>query len=215
MTASSIEGLIYLTLYRLHRHYFLGWTLVRWLVILSFALPILLFTGIIPGGIPMRVIGGSFSLSVLFLIWRTRRFGFHRFIAAENHPFDKITADALPFSKKIPIRVSGVFAVGKNRQNFVDEPAFYQTFETRERVLMLKISQSPNKNVGWWYNFFTPAQVQAINYGILKFGLQPRPALQLIVKPDGSEKVISFIIATDSPDNMTQILADLKADGLN
>ncbi len=222
MTAISIEGLIYLIFYRLQRHHFLGWALTRWLVILLIALPVLIFTGIIPSGTPSLVISGVLALSLLFLIRRMRRVGYYRFIADESHTFNKIIAQSLPFSEKIPIRVSGTFAVGKSRQNFVDEAAFYQCFETRERVLMVEITssrflllpQSPEKDTGWWYAFFTPAQVKSVNFGTLKFGLHPRPALQLSVQTDNSDKIISFGITTDSPDNMTRILVDLKADSI-
>ena len=223
MASFSIEGLIYLIFYRLRRHYFLGWTLTRWLVIALIGLPMLVFAGVIPGGMTIFALSSIFSFGILLIIGFAQRTGYHRFVSDDNFQFDITATQAIPVMEKVPIRASGTFAVGKSQQNFVDESVFYQTFETRERVLMLEvaqsrfllIAQSPEGDAGWWYGFFMPTQVQKISFGRLKFGLHPQLALQLSAQADTSERVISFTLTSDSPKILAKIWADLKSDGLD
>ncbi len=133
----------------------------------------------------------------------------------------QIALQPIAYPQKISVRVTGWFSVGNKTRYFVNEVAFYQTFETRERVLMVAIPRSrwlllwhsPENDVGWWYNFFTPPQLQRVEHGQLHFGARPRPALKLHLSPeDGRKAAAIFYISTHTPADMAQLIADLKAD---
>jgi hypothetical protein len=106
---------------------------------------------------------------------------------------------------------------------FVEEEAQYQTFQTRERVIMVKIAQtrflwliqSPEGEIGWWYTFFTPNLIRAVETGRLHFGRKTRPALRLTYQPDGSEIPQILHLTFDTVDIRRPILADLEADQID
>lgn len=207
--------------YQLHRHRFMNWTLTRWLVLALIALPLLALTGIIPGGKGALGATAIFSIAGLFTLWRTRRGGFLHFSPSDAPDFSKITPQKLPFPEKIPIFISGWFSVGGKSRYFVHENAFYQTFETRERVLMVSIArtrwlllaQSPAAETGWWYNFFTADRIRQLERGWLHFGMHPRPALKLHLSPEkAGDAPLVFHISTETPAQMEQLIADLKVE---
>jgi hypothetical protein len=108
---------------------------------------------------------------------------------------------------------------GMNRY-FVEERAYYQAFETRERVIMVNVpltrllllSHSPELEVGWWYSFFTPQTLQEVDVGVIYFGLKPRPALRLIYHPKEVKVPKTVYLSFDHDEYHNQILADLCAD---
>ncbi len=217
----SIRGGWNRWVYRLQRHYLGGWTLLRWSVLALIALPVAAFTGIIPGGNIALAITVIFSVTALFALWQTRRRGYLHFSPSTAPDFSTIAPQPLPFPEKIPIFVSGRFGVGGKERYFVHENAFYQTFETRERVLMVSIArtrqfllaQSSGAETGWWYSFFTADRVQRLERGWLHFGTRPHPALKLYLSPekDGDAPSV-FHISTETPAQMERLIADLNVE---
>ncbi len=215
----SAEGTIYQTLYYLHRHYLFGWTLIRWAVLLLIATPMLALVGILPGGQLVFAALGLVTMALLLLIWQVRQRGYLRFKPDEWPNVEHISAQPLPFPYKIPIRVSGTFAVGSKERYFVEETAFFQSFETRERVIMVNIPftrlgwvfPSHASEVGWWYTFFTSGQINTIHTGWLYFGPHPRPAIRITLHPNNSTSPQYLYLTVDKPEHQQQILADLKA----
>jgi hypothetical protein len=152
------------------------------------------------------------------VIWQIRQRGFLRF---EPEPFAaEVEADPLPFPDTINLRASGSFAVSGMQRYFVEAAAQYQTFHTRERVVMANIPRtsflflinSPEAEVGWWYIFFTPKIIQTIEPGILRHGRQTRIALGLTYLPDGTEVAKTLYLTFDTPQARMRVLADLKVD---
>lgn len=158
------------------------------------------------------------SAACLFFIWQLRRRGYLHF---EPHPLSEaIPADPLPASKKIPIRASGNFSVSNRTRYFVEETAFYQTFKTRERMIMVAIepsrylllAQSLEAEIGWWYTFFTPQVIQAIEPGQVRFGARLRPALRITYHSLETDTPEILYLSFNSPEARRQVLADLRAD---
>lgn len=216
-----MRGHIYQLIYFFSRHSLFGWTLNRWLILaLLFGPLILLLT-------PLKTsLEGLFLLVALFLgglsgiiaIWRMRRRGFLRF---ESETLNLSTSPKLlPFPEKIPIHASGSFAVSGMTRYFVEESAYYQTFQTRERVVMVQIFdtryfwliQSPENETGWWYTFFTPEIIQSFEPGQICFGPRKRPALRLTYLPDETETPQTLYLSFDTSEQRNQVLADLYAD---
>ena len=215
----SIFGGWYWLAYQLQRHYFAGWSLLRWSVLALVSPPILMAVGIIPGGNIALAATDIFSVAALFALWRTRRGGYLHFSPDDTAVFGDIEPQKLPFPEKIPIRASGWFSVGGKTRYFVHEHAFYQTFETRERVLMVSIArtrwlllaQSPAAETGWWYSFFTADRIRRVEHGWLHFGAHPHPALKLHLSPENPDDApVIFHIATDTPAQMNRLIADLR-----
>lgn len=217
MNRFSFIGLLNRTAYRLHRHSFLGWTLTRWLVIGLLLPPLLGLAGVWPLSRAMIFLLFVFWLAVLLGLWRIKSAGYLRFTPTEpTFP----AAAPLPDTVEIPVRVSGNFSVRAAARYFVEADAFYQTFQTRERVLkvtipfsrFLLLARSPEPETGWWYAFFTPQTLKTFQPGLLHFGYLSRPALHLVHQPDGAKKPEHLFISFDSAESGAKIIADLLVD---
>ena len=220
----KLKGLIHQTTYRLSRHYSGGWTLLRWLILLLLIAPILSVTKTFfqwpPWGWLPLAIAALFSAAIFFTLWQSKRRGHICFLAGQTPRLPQLPPTELPFPQKIPLRASGNFSVEGQTRYFVEENAFYQTFATRERVIMVNVSftrllfaPSPKAEIGWWYSFFTPKILVTYQPGTLCFGASPRPALQLRYYPnEDSKKTETVYLSFDSPENLAIVLADLQAD---
>ena len=214
-----MEGFFYRLAYFAGRHYFGGWTLTRWIVLGLIFLPVFLLPfRQRPGGLVIIGLVVLISLAALIAIWRVRRRGFLRF---EPEPLvTSVEPDALPFPDKIPVRASGHFSVSGIVRYFVEETAQYQTFQTRERVIMVNIARtsflfvinSLEAEAGWWYTFFTPNILLGVEPGKLHFGSQVRTALRLTYQPEEADASKTVYLTFDTPEQRRCILADLEAD---
>jgi hypothetical protein len=168
----------------------------------------------------LLLLGALFLLDLggIIAIWRVRRRGFLHF---EPETLNSNTSsDSLLFPEKIPIHASGNFAVGGMTRYFVEESAYYQTFQTRERVVMVQILdtryfwliQSPENETGWWYTFFTPETIQSFEPGQVCFGPRKRPALRLTYLPKEAETPQTLYLSFDTAEQRNQVSADLYAD---
>jgi hypothetical protein len=213
-----LEGLFYRLAYFTGRHYFWGWTLTRWIVLGLMALPFFLLPfRQRPGGLIIIGLVVLLSLAGLIAIWQVRRRGYLRF-EPETKP--SIEPDALSFPNKIIVRASGEFAVSGMIRYFVEEAAQYQTFQTRERVIMINIDRtgflflinSLEAESGWWYTFFTPTILKGVEPGKLHFGSKARPALRLTYQPEEADTPKTLYLTFDTPEQRRCVLADLAAD---
>lgn len=205
--------------YRLHRHYLGGWTLAQWIVLALLAAPVLAISG---GRVMVAVLAG-FSTAILLAFWSARRRGYIHFAPTPKPDtnFSTIVPQALPFDEKLPVRLTGTLAVSGMARHMVCVSAQYQTFQTRERVLMAQIHPHrwlhlfpvSGTETGWWYAFFTPDRLQHVESGWLHFGRHPHPAIHLTLTPEEpSSAPVEFYISTSSPHEIEKLLADLKAD---
>jgi hypothetical protein len=121
---------------------------------------------------------------------------------------------------KLELHATGFFEVSGMRRYWVETPAQYMTFETREHCVMTRIphsrllllGQSSRQEVGWWYIFFQPGMIKAIHSGCLHFGLHPRRALRLeIAMPDEKGSEILYL-SFDDDTSRSLVLDDLQHD---
>jgi len=217
---TSLEGLIYQITYSMQQLRLFNWTLTRWAVLVVLAAPALMAVGIVPGGRLGAIAVGAMGLAVLVVLWQANRRAFLRF---EPHPDAPAApaAEALPFPQKITVSGSGLFAVGKAARHWVSESALYQTFPTRERVVMVNIPwrrhalvvQSSPADVGWWYAFFSPTNLRHWQTGRLIFGRHPKPALALTFTPDDKpDSSKTIYLSTNSVADMRALATDLLVD---
>jgi hypothetical protein len=140
------------------------------------------------GWLPGRWWGVGVWLAILVLlqvsIWRLRQREFVHFTAA---PLPTVTPGPLDPKEKLPVFVTGLFGVENKAQRFTWLPGFYRTFATREHALLCQVSHRPaldfaawpTDETGLWYIFFPPSAIEAVQWGILRFGRTERPALAI------------------------------------
>jgi len=216
-----LAGRIYQLVYLAGRHFLFGWTITRWAMLVFLFGPLILFLTYLrtsPQGLLWLGLLFLLGLGGVITIWGAQRQGFLRF---DPEPLNQdIPSDLLPFPDKNPARASGRFAVGGMTRYFVEEAAHYQTFHTRERVVMVQIfdtrylwlAQSPENETGWWYTFFKPEVIRSFEPGQLCFGPHNRPALRLTYRPAETEAPQTIYLSFDTPLERAQVLADLYAD---
>jgi hypothetical protein len=217
---SSI-GLILQLAYRLRRHFWLGWSLARWL---GFLLAVAGLGALIrgwPRSWPAMLLGGLLLGYLLFLAWAARR-RFVRFEGARGVPSrfqDDPPASPLRKEERVPVRASGWFTVEGMTQYYVDLEAEFETVGTREHIILARLYASrflllgnwPEHELGWWYTFFQPAMIQGLSAGRLHFGPQARPALRVVYGHE-EEKPQTLYLAFDEASALRRVWDDLARD---
>ncbi|CAN5538390.1 hypothetical protein BH10CHL1_BH10CHL1_05300 [soil metagenome] len=206
--------------YKLSHHRLAGASLLRWMA------GLLLVSAIV--GLLWQWWVTSLSLILLtallivFQYWRRRDF-----VTFTPDALPQVSGRALDVKQKIPIFVTGRFTVENKWQRYTWLPGFYRTFATHERALLcrvqnqsfLGISQWPAAEVGLWYVFFMPDQVQQVRWGRLAFGGKTRLAIAITYrihlpkprKPNHFRNE-NLYLAVQEPGDGYKILADLYRD---
>jgi len=156
------------------------------------------------------------SLLLAALVWLTGRRGYIAFRAREFNP---LPVEPLQVDEQVAGRASGYFAVSGERRYFVEAQTYYSTVETREHILMahipysrfLFVATSPREEVGWWYVFFKPHMIRAIQTGEVLFGMRPRPALRITYQPENSPQETVYL-SFDDFRSLQRVLDDLLLD---
>lgn len=180
------------------------------------------------GWLPGRWWGTALSLALLVaLFWRLYRWRQADFVTFVRSPLPPVTPQRLAPKEKLPVYVTGRFAVEKKIQRFTWLPGFYRTFATREHALICQVAQRswfwlarwPEAEIGLWYIFFTPPMIKQLEWGELHFGKHYRPALAVTYElPVDSkqrrrtEVSETVYLALPDADNGCAILADLLVD---
>ncbi len=216
------EGLIYRFVYNLERHSLFDVRLRRWLILLCLIAPAALWFR--AWGATHLVTALAVTLGaviILISVWWADRQHYVRFVPGSPSPpeRDDQPVSPLPAMSKVPVRASGFFEVSGMRRYFVEAPADYTTFETREHCVMtqvpfsrfLLLGTSKEEEVGWWYTFFQPHMLRAVTGGRLYFGLRPHPALQLQIAP-ADDRVEILYLSFEDEATRSSVMADLLPD---
>ncbi len=196
------------TLYQLHRHRFLGWSLLRWLLLVLGLYALLAAVPLVPGG----RIGGAVAAGLMALVGalflRARRTHFVHFrVTEEAKPEDETRALSPAPGEKIPIRVSGPVSVGKREQVVVDAPGHLECFRSGERAIVVLVNPSrylllgalPAEQVGMWYAFIGPGKVLAAQVGEVAARGRRRPGLRVTFREEERTRVL-YLGFADSGD---------------
>ena len=141
-------------------------------------------------------------------------------VVPDRKPVQELASPPISAMSKLRVCATGFFEVSGNRRYFVETPADYTTFETREHCVMtrmrlsrfLLLGKSHVNEVGWWYTFFQPDMIRSVDLGWLYFGLRPRPALRLeIASPDEPNDAVLHL-SFDDQATRSLVLADLQYD---
>ncbi len=201
----------------------------RYVTLLLVVLAVLWATGLLPGR--WYVVGLSLLLLVVhgvtgFVMKRRDYIGFH-----ERDSIDETPA-RLPASASFPVYVTGRLWVEGGTRRYTCLPGFYRTFATREHALicqvhprkMLGVLQWPVDEIGMWYAFFQPEEINSVQRGRLSFGPEAMDCIavdyELYEKEKGrfrnKEKdecsIETLFISSMDSASIDQILADLQVD---
>ncbi len=162
--------------------------------------------------VPLAVL--AVGVALLSLVGRLT--GYVRFRGAPLPPPAAPPAPLVP-TDKIAHRASGWFEVEGKRRYLVDVPAWFRTFETREHAVMAYVAPSrffpgrwPEHEVGMWYIFFLPQQIQRVEAGQVLFGARPRLGLRVEVR--NKDRTETVLLSFDTEDDRQRIYADLMRD---
>jgi len=206
MIVLSAIGFILKIAYRLRRHWWLAWSLARWLGLLLLILAVWSLIRFWPN--PWLAI----MLAVVFLAyaavqyWAERR-GYVHFepLPEVETPLSPDPPPGLGVEELVPIRASGWFTVEGKDQYYVDVEADFETVGTREHIVLgrvypsrfLLVGRWPRFELGWWYIFFQPAMIRSLTLGHLYAGTQPQLALRVAYAPDAETLQVIYLVFED------------------
>ena len=172
------------TLYGLSRFQFGGVPSTRYLTILWFALAILAFLGALPGRWLTIALALTLWLGQTFLIarWQVKQF-----VDFTPTPQPQLNEASLEPHEKLPIYATGLLSVEGQYRTFSVVPGYYRTFESGEHAVMCHIQASkwlalgtlPPEELGMWYAFVNPEDIEQLTWGNLHFGPTTLPGLAI------------------------------------
>ena len=222
---NKVLGLLLYASYRLQYHYFFQISLRNWLWALVFTPLVAAFVRGMAwlSAIPLSVLG---ALLLLGIDWSRRR-GYAIFESAPLEANSE-TRPPVQVDEQVPCRAFGLFSVEGKRRTMVNEPARISYVRTREHIVMLYLKQtrfllltrSAGAEVGCWYAFFTPQDVQRMETGHILCGIRARPGLSVryrsVEEREGKKdrnQIKTVTLAFDDVDTLQRVLDDLKLDG--
>jgi hypothetical protein len=217
----SASGITLQLAYHLRRHFWLGWSLARWLGLL---LVVAIIWALLPWQAapwPAAVPAVLFLIYVLVQTWASRQ-RFVRFKAIpglDNPHSDRPSPQPLGVQEMVPVRASGWFTVEGQDQYYIDLEADYETVGTREHIVLGRVRPSrflllgrwPSLELGWWYIFFQPGMIRDMCLGHLHFGARPYLALRVIYAPVEETRQTVYLTFAD-PMALRRVWDDLRLD---
>jgi len=123
---------------------------------------------------------------------------------------------------------TGRFAVAEKHGYLADLTAYWRSFGTREHAVMaiqhasrFFLGSLPADQIGMWYIFFRPEDIEEVTPGEVAFGARGRPGLRVAYrslppedakKPRKPSREIAYL-AFESEAGRERVWADLAADG--
>ena len=210
----SIRGIVLKFSYYLHRHQ-IGPIPVGYAPLILAAVALIAAISHLLAW-PWAVGSAIVALPLAAIVWIIDRQGYIVFHAKKFAPFP---TEPLRADEKVAGRATGYFEVGGKRRYFVEARAYFSTVETREHILMVRIPHtrfllfvtSPRDEVGWWYVFFQPGMLRAVQTGEINFGLRPRSALRVTYQPDDSSAQTVYL-SFNELSSLHRTLNDLRLD---
>lgn len=120
----------------------------------------------------------------LALGWRYQR---QRYVSFSAEPQPEPQGVPLDPTEKLPIYATGLLGVEGRYQQYTVLPGFYRTFATGEHAVLCLVQDRkwlglltwPADEIGMWYAFIQPSDIQQLTWGTLHFGEKDYPALAL------------------------------------
>jgi hypothetical protein len=129
-------------------------------------------------------------MSIALLFWVGQivlglRYQRQRYITFNAEPAPALNAAPLETSEKLPIYATGLFSVEGRYQQYSALPGFYRTFATGEHAVLCRVQERnwlgllswPPEEIGMWYAFIHPTDIEQLTWGNLHFGSTTFPAM--------------------------------------
>ncbi len=193
----------YAVLHQLHRHRFVGWSLLRW-----FFLALALVAG---AGLLIRsplVSAAAIALMVVtvaLFLW-ARRTHFVRFTPGSGHPGPGHEPAPLRPGERLPLYVTGRLAVGERAQVVVHREGYMEVFRSGEVALVAWVRPSrylgvgvlPRDAEGMWYAFFPGPADLDVQPGTLHVRGQRWPALRVRIPQEKRVETLFLAFASEA-----------------
>lgn len=175
-------------LYQLSRGHLLGLPLLRWLYFVIIVLAFVWTAFNLPGG---WIVSAALLAAVVLLAITVRARQRSMFVAFAERDLPALSAEVMPPAQKRPLYVTGTLSVEQKVRTFTALPGFYRSFATREHALLCQVRERriwslgvwPEDEIGLWYAFFTPQQIEAIQAGDVQIGRRILPGIAITYRP--------------------------------
>lgn len=220
MAARNMKKIVdiwYMLSYKLENHYLVQISLHNWLWALVIVPSVLAAFRRLSWWyvIPLSAIGIGMWIGTQV----ARQKGYMHFVSG-SLDLDTTWESPIVVDEKVAVWVCGNFAVGEGTRLMLNEPAFYTFVKTREHILMahlkrtrfLLLARSRQIEAGWWYVFFKPEHVVAVQTGHVASGFKSHPALALTLRPNENASTATVYVVCEKTGTLKRILDDLKRD---
>ena len=122
---------------------------------------------------------------------------------------------------------TGRFEVSEKHDHLANLTAYWRSFATREHAVMaiqhasrFFLGSLPADQIGMWYIFFRPEDIEEVTPGVVAFGASRRPGLRVAYrrlppedakKPRKPSREVAYL-AFESESGRERVWADLRAD---
>jgi hypothetical protein len=204
--------------YRLEHHYLLQISLRNWLWFLVVVPPLLVVFRRI-AWLNAAILSALGGLILLGTEWARRKE--YLIFEPARLPGSHQARAPIEADEQVLGWASGPFAVGGKQKYLANEAVRLSYVRSREHILMaclqrtrfLLFARSLNSDVGWWYAFFEPQDVQRVEMGYIWCGLRARPGLVLSYRnPDEGRDEATVYLAFPDADTVQRVMADLRID---
>ncbi|RLC79227.1 MAG: hypothetical protein DRI61_08385 [Chloroflexi bacterium] len=205
-----LKGVIFCLAYQLWRRRLMGMPLTGWitsLLIVTAAINAQGYISLSPSLTPLWL--ALAAIIVASTVWAARE-GYVTFKPGE---FVLPSEPPLQPDEKVFVRASGHFEVEGKEGYFVNLAAAFQTFETREHAVLAYVAPSPlwpRHQVGMWYAFFKPEDIEQLRWGRLYFAGKTLPAIHITYRTP--KAVRSLYLASDKIGRLVRIWEDVNRD---
>jgi hypothetical protein len=158
------------------------------------------------------------------LLWR--RYHQQQFVGFVPIAIPSLNRAPLQPHEKLPIYATGLLSVEGREQYFSALPGFYRTFATGEHAVLCRAAERgwlgvlgwPPEEVGMWYTFLNPSDIDTLMWGQLNFGTTQLPALAVVYRlelPAGPRRKnaevrqVTLYLAARATDDAQQLYVDL------
>ncbi len=170
-------------------------------------------------------------MSIALLIWGAHmviglRFRQQHYVTFTPVSTPLLNDTPLEPSERLSVYATGRFNVEGRYRHFSALPGFYRTFATGEHAVLCRVQERnwlglanwPPEDLGMWYAFVNPTQIEQLTWGNLHFGTTVYPALaityQLELPPSSRRKHTeirqeTLYLATPEPDDAQRLYVDL------
>lgn len=212
----GILGIILQLKYKLGNHYFMGFRMDVWgLILLACASIVLRFTG---QPVWSTVLALVAILDGILVIW-AKKIGYVFFTpeaAGEGMPAEYLQPDEV-----VPVKAFGCFRIRDQVRYLAHHPIIYTTVKSREHIMIAQLEQkrflllgvTAEEDWGCWYQFVKPEEIDQVQTGRVYHGWRSWPGIRVLHRFENDEGKVEFvktIFSFENEQKRSLVLKDLN-----